>query len=108
MLYAVNIPSEIQLDFLLKDKGKYKQSSLYNLRSIVVHLGSGNDFGHYISLIKKGDKWFIFNDEKVEVRLFTDQQVLKSDLSEFFGSPNENYENQSSQCAYLLFYELVE
>lgn len=32
----------------------------------------------------------------------------KSDLSEYFGNPNEEYEMNSTFCAYLLFYEKAE
>jgi hypothetical protein len=32
----------------------------------------------------------------------------KNDLSEFFGNPDEDFEFNSSYCAYLLFYEISE
>jgi ubiquitin C-terminal hydrolase len=67
LTYAINIPHEIQLDFLLKDKEKHKDNTLYSLSAIVVHVGSGNDYGHYYCLIKISGTWFIFNDEKVDV-----------------------------------------
>lgn len=64
--YAINIPSEIRLDFLLKNKS---DSKAYNLFAIVVHVGNGIDYGHYFCLIKTCGKWFKFDDENVDVYL---------------------------------------
>lgn len=37
----------------------------YTLFAIVSHIGSNTGSGHYVSHIRKGDKWILFNDEKV-------------------------------------------
>jgi ubiquitin C-terminal hydrolase len=60
--YAINLPSELRLDFLLKNKS---DSKAYNLFAIVVHVGNGIDYGHYFCLIKTCGKWFKFDDENV-------------------------------------------
>jgi ubiquitin C-terminal hydrolase len=101
--YAVNIPNDISLDFLLKDREKNKENNtLYNLSAIVVHVGKDNSYGHYYCLVKNSGKWVKFDDEKVSL-------YEKNDLLEFFGSPDEDYSDYNSEyCAYLLFYEISE
>lgn len=50
------------------DLGPYTDSNgpaEYDLLAVLVHLG-GSWGGHYIAFCKSGDKWFKFNDEKVE------------------------------------------
>jgi ubiquitin C-terminal hydrolase len=65
--YSINIPYDIRLDFLLKDKSKYKESTLYNLFAVVVHVGTGSEYGHYYCLVKISGKWVKFDDENVIV-----------------------------------------
>ena len=65
--YCINIPSDICLDFLLKDKEKYTANTLYNLSAVVVHVGTGNEYGHYYCLVKISGKWVKFDDENVTV-----------------------------------------
>ena len=65
--YCINIPYDICLDFLLKDKEKFNKSSLYNLSAVVVHVGSGNEYGHYFSLVRISGKWVKFDDDIVTV-----------------------------------------
>jgi ubiquitin C-terminal hydrolase len=99
--YFINIPSDIRLDFLLKDKDKYRENTLYNLFAIVVHVGTGNDYGHYYCVIKIAGKWVKFDDENVLI-------MEKTDISSLFGNPDEEYEFTVNNCAYLLFYEISE
>jgi ubiquitin carboxyl-terminal hydrolase 12/46 len=44
----------------------YNIDKEYTLSSIVVHIGSGVNQGHYISLVKMGKEWVLFDDEKAE------------------------------------------
>ena len=99
--YAINLPYEINLDFLLKEKEKYKDEVLYNLFAVVIHGGSGNEYGHYYCLVKVSGKWVKFDDHLVELS-------EKQDLSEYFGNPDEDYEYNTNYCAYVLFYESAE
>jgi len=66
--YCINIPNNICLDFLLKDKEKYKESTRYNLCAIVIHVGTGSEYGHYYCLVKVQDKWIKCDDENVSVK----------------------------------------
>ena len=65
--YCINIPYDICLDFLLKDKSK-ETNPLYNLFAVVVHVGGGNEYGHYYCLVKMSGNWVKFDDENVSVR----------------------------------------
>lgn len=65
--YAINIPYDIDLDFLLKEKEKNKDNTMYNLFALVIHVGSGNEYGHYYCLVKMAGKWVKFDDEIVTV-----------------------------------------
>ncbi|KAJ9512241.1 hypothetical protein QJQ45_012796 [Haematococcus lacustris] len=37
----------------------------YELQAVISHMGSNTACGHYVAHIKKGGRWYIFNDEKV-------------------------------------------
>ena len=65
--YCVNIPFEINLNFLLHNSTKYQNSTNYHLRSMIVHVGSGLQQGHYFSIVKISDEWFKFDDENIQV-----------------------------------------
>jgi ubiquitin C-terminal hydrolase len=74
---------------------------LYNLTALVIHVGTGNEYGHYYCLVKISGKWVKFDDENVNL-------FEKNDLFEFFGNPDEEFEFNNNYCAYLLFYEISE
>lgn len=40
------------------------ESTKYDLRSIVIHIGSGNG-GHYVAVIKRNDKWYLCDDNVI-------------------------------------------
>lgn len=65
--YAINIPHEIRLDFLLKEREKHTGKSLYDLIAIVIHVGTGNEYGHYYCLVKISGKWVKLDDEQITV-----------------------------------------
>lgn len=39
----------------------------YTLNSIIIHIGSSLRHGHYCAYIRRGKKWFICNDEEVQI-----------------------------------------
>ena len=48
------------------DTGKYEDGpGSYKLAGIVSHIGKNTGSGHYVAHIRRGDDWYIFNDEKV-------------------------------------------
>lgn len=40
---------------------------VYELAAFVSHMGTSTNVGHYVCHIRKGDRWVIYNDEKVAV-----------------------------------------
>ena len=40
------------------------ESTKYDLRSIVIHIGSGNS-GHYVAVIKRNNKWYLCDDNVI-------------------------------------------
>jgi ubiquitin carboxyl-terminal hydrolase 5/13 len=48
------------------DSEKYEDGpGRYKLAGIVSHIGKNTGSGHYVAHIKRGEDWYIFNDEKV-------------------------------------------
>lgn len=68
----------------------------YNLVAVVVHVGSGPNHGHYVSVVKSHNHWLFFDDENVEM-------VDESFVQSFFGSSQEFSTN--TDHGYMLFYE---
>lgn len=68
----------------------------YSLFAVLVHVGSGPNHGHYISLVKSHNHWLFFDDENVEM---TDESMVQT----FFGSAQEFSGNTDN--GYILFYE---
>jgi ubiquitin C-terminal hydrolase len=73
-----------------------QETQRYYLKGIIVHLGTGLNYGHYISVVRVMGRWVRFDDEKIDE---VDDRYLKF----IYGSPNEAY--SSSPCAYILVYE---
>uniref|UniRef100_A0A914XX36 Ubiquitin carboxyl-terminal hydrolase n=1 Tax=Panagrolaimus superbus TaxID=310955 RepID=A0A914XX36_9BILA len=48
-------------------KGIRNGSGKYRLRAIVSHMGTSPHSGHYVAHIKRDEKWYLFNDEKVAI-----------------------------------------
>jgi ubiquitin carboxyl-terminal hydrolase 9/13 len=74
---------------------------LYELSSVVVHIGGGPYHGHYVSIVKTQDRgWLLFDDELVE-------PVDKSYVMNFFGGDPVPGVQDAKQlaCAYVLFYQ---
>ena len=59
---------QIPFPFKLKIRTNYGEDTkegLYKLVGVVVHLGTGENYGHYMSYIRIGQKWFVFNDDEI-------------------------------------------
>ncbi|KAJ2643609.1 hypothetical protein GGF44_001086, partial [Coemansia sp. RSA 1694] len=86
--YRVNFPTELRVPNTTEDT----EDVLYSLSAVVVHLGGGPFHGHYISIVRSGEKWVLFDDDCVEI-------IKESELSNYFG----DFPNFGS--GYVLFYE---
>ncbi|KAF2293048.1 hypothetical protein GH714_035709 [Hevea brasiliensis] len=89
--YRVVFPLELKLSNTMEDA-----DIEYSLFAVVVHVGSGPNHGHYVSLVKSHNHWLFFDDENVEI---IDESVVQT----FFGSAQEYSSN--TDHGYILFYE---
>eukprot|EP01016_Furgasonia_blochmanni_P036692 TRINITY_DN4217_c0_g1_i2.p1 TRINITY_DN4217_c0_g1~~TRINITY_DN4217_c0_g1_i2.p1 ORF type:complete len:236 (-),score=31.65 TRINITY_DN4217_c0_g1_i2:108-815(-) len=89
LLDRVAFPTDIRVEY---QDGEDYSSRFYNLYGIIVHIGQGLQYGHYICLIKIKDNWFQFDDETITV---ADERMIVSTYGLFVGSA----------VAYMLFYE---
>ncbi|GJN02752.1 hypothetical protein PR202_ga20133 [Eleusine coracana subsp. coracana] len=89
--YRVVFPMELKLSNASDDV-----DTEYSLFAVVVHVGSGPNHGHYVSLVKSHNHWLFFDDENVEM---VEEQTLQT----FFGSSHEYSGN--TDHGYILFYE---
>lgn len=91
--YRVVFPLELKLSNTMEDA-----DSEYSLFAVVVHVGSGPNHGHYVSLVKSHNHWLFFDDENVEM-------IDESAVQTFFGSAQEYSSN--TDHGYILFYECL-
>ncbi|KAH9611529.1 hypothetical protein KSS87_003424 [Heliosperma pusillum] len=89
--YRVVFPLELKLSETVEDTDRE-----YSLFAVVVHVGSGPNHGHYVSLVKSHNHWLFFDDENVEM-------IDESAVQTFFGSSQEYSSN--TDHGYILFYE---
>ncbi|KAG6394510.1 hypothetical protein SASPL_145098 [Salvia splendens] len=92
--YRVVFPLELKLNNTVEDA-----DAEYSLFAVVVHVGSGPNHGHYVSLVKSHNHWLFFDDENVEM-------IDESAVQTFFGSAQEYSSN--TDHGYILFYERLD
>ncbi|KAF6754344.1 ubiquitin C-terminal hydrolase [Ephemerocybe angulata] len=92
LTYRVAFPMELRLFNTVDDMENADR--LYGLFAIVVHIGTGPHQGHYISIIKTGGSWFVFDDDAV-------YPIAEGDINKYFGDSN-------SGSAYVLYYQAVD
>ncbi|KAL4379548.1 hypothetical protein GQ457_02G017070 [Hibiscus cannabinus] len=79
--YRVVFPLELKLSNTVEDA-----DSEYSLFAVVVHVGSGPNHGHYVSLVKSHNHWLFFDYENVEM-------IDESAVQIFFRSAQEYSSN---------------
>ncbi|XP_059648061.1 ubiquitin carboxyl-terminal hydrolase 4-like [Cornus florida] len=89
--YRVVFPLELKLCNTVEDT-----DSEYSLFAIVIHVGTGPNHGHYVSLVKSHNHWLFFDDDNVEM-------IDESAVQTVFGSAQEYSRN--TEHGYILFYE---
>ncbi|GAA95799.1 uncharacterized protein L969DRAFT_49782 [Mixia osmundae IAM 14324] len=91
--YRVVFPLELRL-FNTADDAK-DADRLYELFAIVVHIGIGPHHGHYVTVLRTGSRWLLFDDDSVTL-------VNEAEIQTFFGG------GTASGGAYVLFYQAAE
>ncbi|KAI6136191.1 hypothetical protein F5141DRAFT_1288016 [Pisolithus sp. B1] len=92
LTYRVAFPFELRLFNTIDDVSN--PDRLYKLFAIVVHIGSGPNHGHYVSIIKTMGAWLVFDDDAVDT-------IKESDIPKYFGESN-------SGSAYVLYYQAAD
>lgn len=91
--YKVVFPFQLRLFNTTDDADD--PDRLYELFGIVIHIGIRPTQGHYVSIVKVGSKWAVFDDDAVH---YIDQL----DISKYFG------DSPATGSAYVLFYQSVD
>lgn len=94
--YRVVFPLELRLCNTSDDAED--PDRMYSLFAVVVHVGSGPNQGHYVSLIKSHGQWLMFDDDCVEPK-------DESEIQSVYGVTQDNA--QSTEAGYILFYEEI-
>ena len=66
----------------------------YTMIGMISHIGKHTGSGHYVAHLKRGDKWVIFNDEKValsESPPFAHAYMYLFQRKDTMGSPHAGY-----------------
>tara|TARA_B110000977_G_scaffold200417_1_gene290867 strand:- start:8242 stop:9219 length:978 start_codon:yes stop_codon:yes gene_type:complete len=96
LFHRVVFPPELRLDTLSEFANLRDQDASYDLFAIVVHVGSGPNHGHYISLVKSHGRWLTYDDDDVSL-------AEEDDLLRLYGNTKEN--TGGSEQGYILFYQ---
>lgn len=93
LAYRVVFPLELRL-FNTSDDAE-DPDRLYELCAIVVHIGAGPHHGHYIAVVKVGNRWIQFDDDVVTY-------IDEAELTKYYG------DRPGLGSAYVLFYQAVD
>mmetsp|Transcript_7748 Transcript_7748/g.14597 ORF Transcript_7748/g.14597 Transcript_7748/m.14597 type:complete len:353 (-) Transcript_7748:250-1308(-) len=96
LCHRVVFPLELKIDNTTNETPD--ADSPYRLFAVVVHMGSGPNHGHYVSLVNCHNHWLYFDDDSVD-------QIDESYVQSYFGSAQENVAN--TEHGYILFYERI-
>eukprot|EP00741_Cyanophora_paradoxa_P011239 tig00020554_g10858.t1 len=91
--YRVVFPLELKV--CNASEGAEDPDRPYSLFAVVVHVGSGPNHGHYVTAVRSGQHWVLFDDDTVEL---LDEGAIQA----FFGLTQDSA--GSTEAAYILFY----
>ena len=92
--YRISFPHELKLTNT--SDATDNPDRLYSLFAVVVHVGSGPNHGHYISLVRSHTHWLLFDDDSVEL-------IDEANIQSCFGSSVDTAAN--TDTGYILFYQ---
>ena len=94
--HEIVYPLSLNMSVNSKGLGDFPQDKKsYQLQAVVVHIGSTPYGGHYVAVVRRFNKWFIHNDDRISL---VDENVH----SRLYGSKGGL--GTSSACAYILIY----
>jgi len=91
--YRVVFPLELRLFNTVDDAPN--PDRMYKLWAIVIHIGAGLHHGHYVAIVKSGERWLLFDDDTVT-------PVDEGDLHKYYG------DTPGYGSGYVLFYQAVD
>ncbi|WVQ95992.1 hypothetical protein IAU59_003092 [Kwoniella sp. CBS 9459] len=92
LFYRVPFPTQLRLPNTTDDMDD--PDRLYELFSVVVHIGNGPHHGHYVTLVRSAGRWLMCDDENIE-------PINDDDLFRYFG-------DYPSGAGYVLFYQAAD
>ncbi|WVR08102.1 hypothetical protein IAU60_005148 [Kwoniella sp. DSM 27419] len=92
LFYRVPFPTQLRLPNTTDDMDD--PDRLYELFSVVVHIGNGPHHGHYVTLVRSNGRWVMCDDENIE-------PIDDDDLFRYFG-------DYPSGAGYVLFYQAAD
>lgn len=99
--YKINERFEFPMQFDAAPYTKNKEECMYDLTGVIVH-GGTLDYGHYYSIVRVDDCFYVFNDTLVKAI------SAEAFFEEVFGGSSRGGVRGSFSSAYLLFYSKVE
>lgn len=94
--HEIIYPLNLNMSVNSKELGGFPQDKKsYQLHAVIAHLGTTPYGGHYISVVRRFNKWFLYNDDRITLE---SENVHKK----MFGS--KGVAGKSSLCAYVLIY----
>lgn len=75
---------KVSVPELINDLCQKEMAANYRLKSVVCHKGSSPHTGHYVAFIRIGEKWVMFNDEKVMEVENCEEDVKKTGYISFW------------------------
>lgn len=70
------------------DEQEFVQNSKYSIFAIIVHWGKSIQAGHYISIIKRNQKWYYCDDD--EIKEINENKILFENAYLLFYRKNNN------------------
>ena len=97
--HEVVYPLVLNMSVNSKEFGDHPQDKKsYQLQAVVVHIGETPYGGHYVAVVRRFNKWFLHNDDRISL-------VDESMHSKLYGSKGGL--RTSSACAYILIYSEI-
>ncbi|KAJ9119624.1 hypothetical protein QFC22_003333 [Naganishia vaughanmartiniae] len=90
--YRINFGSQLKLFNMSEDSET--PDRLYELISVLVHIGGGTNQGHYVAAVKAKGQWMLCDDENIE-------PIQEADLVRYFGE-------YQAGAGYVLFYQAAD
>eukprot|EP01006_Ploeotia_vitrea_P011979 TRINITY_DN3185_c0_g1_i1.p1 TRINITY_DN3185_c0_g1~~TRINITY_DN3185_c0_g1_i1.p1 ORF type:complete len:448 (+),score=32.18 TRINITY_DN3185_c0_g1_i1:65-1408(+) len=94
---SYRVPFSFELRLPESGDGAELEDRLYSLFAVVIHVGSGPNMGHYVSMVRSQNHWLMFDDDIVS-------HIEERDVQLVFGVSHDT--PGTTQTGYILLYSL--